>query len=164
MTVYITSGTLDFLKTIKAKYPAEKIMMMSSANGALLFHETAGKTVFNEPRKYEVFESIGEMSGEGFVVMKNIPVTPEGHPIFEHHLKNQSRKLEGTPGLIALRGLRPLASNTYIIMIVWTDEKSFEDWHVTNSFLEGDKNNPENDDLPNIFESAPYISSYTIED
>ena len=165
MNIYITTGTFDFLKSMEAKYPNEKMVLMVNPNGALLLHETEGVSVFKEPRKYETIDSAGEWRKEGFVAMYNIPVTDEGRPLFEHQFKNRTGKIENEPNFIAIRALRPLSSNTYIILTAWSDEISYQKWNSTNSFteaLEIKGAGKGEDSLPNFFASATYVSKYTI--
>jgi heme oxygenase (mycobilin-producing) len=165
MNIYITTGTFDYLKRIVEKYPDEAIVTMVNGDDALLLHETNGKTVFKEPRKYEVFDSSGEFTKTGFVVMNHIPVTDEGRPLFEHQFKNRPRMVDNEPGFIANRVLRPLSSNTYIILTVWDKEMSFENWKNSASFpLSHEKPTAEKgvSEQPQIFASKSYVRKYTI--
>jgi len=165
MNIYITTGTYDYLKRIVEKYPNEAIVTMVNGEDALLLHETNGETVFKEPRKYEVLDSSGEFTNAGFVVMNHIPVTDEGRPLFEHQFKNRPRKVDNEPGFIANRVLRPLSSNTYIILTVWDKEISFENWKNSAAFpLSHGKPALEKgmDEQPQIFASKSYVRKYTI--
>ncbi|MED4229165.1 antibiotic biosynthesis monooxygenase [Neobacillus cucumis] len=160
MKIFITTGTLDFLKKIEKKYPHERMLAMLNENGALLLHETNEQTVFNEPRRYEVLESYGELKKEGFVVMNNIAVTDEGRPLFEHQFKQQAETLVNTSGLTALRLLRTLNSNPYILMTIWGNKDLYQKWQSTNTTfnaLMADFNGPQK-----LFINAPYTSKYTI--
>jgi len=159
MNGFITTGTLEFLMKLPAKYPKETMILMGGADGALLYHETNGKTVFKSPRRYELVESTGDIKTEGFVVMNNIPVPDEGRPLFEHQSKNLIGKLMNQPGFVALRLLRPISSNTYIVMTVWANEISFDKWQQSNSFSEIEVTNG---GQPPIFDSAPYTNKYVI--
>jgi heme oxygenase (mycobilin-producing) len=165
MNIFITTGTYDYLKRIVEKYPNEKIITMVNEDGALLLHETSGETVFKEPRKYEVLDSTGQITKNGFVVMNHIPVTDEGRPLFEHQFKNRPRIVDSEPGFIANRVLRPISSNTYIILTVWDQEISFESWKNSESFpLPHEKAASEIgiDEQPQIFASQSYVRKYTI--
>lgn len=163
MYVYMTAGTFEFLKKVETKYPHEIMITMVNENGALLLHESIGNSLFKEPRRYEVLETSGEMKKEGYAVMNNIPVTEEGRPLFEHQFKNRMSKLENEQGFIALRVLRPLSSNTYVILTVWEKEFYYQKWQNSESFFEAHKNKEAGVDLqPKIFASAAYVSKYTI--
>ena len=61
---------------------------------SLLLHETAGKTVFQTPRRYEVIGSSGTLQENGYFVFNNIPVTDEGRPIFEHRFKERAGAID----------------------------------------------------------------------
>ncbi|MGG3563534.1 antibiotic biosynthesis monooxygenase [Neobacillus rhizosphaerae] len=161
MNAYLTTGTLDFLKKIEAKYPNEIMVTMINENNALLFHESAGETVFNEPRKFEELLSIGEMTKEGFVVLNTVPVTDEGKAVFEHQVKNQMNEVKSQQGFLALRVLRPLTSSQYVIMTVWKDETSYQAWQSSQNFFDVSKITGL-DSQAKIFTSAPYVSKYMI--
>jgi heme oxygenase (mycobilin-producing) len=164
MKVYITVGTLGYLKTIKAKNSQESIAIMENDDTALLLHETEGETVFKEPRKYEVLYSSGSIGNEGFVVFNNIPVTDEGRPIFEYRFKNRSKQIENEPGFLAIRVLRPLSSNTYIVLTVWENETAFSDWKNSPSFKGAHKKQEEGQPQPQIFLSPSYTTKYKLKE
>ncbi|OIK10103.1 antibiotic biosynthesis monooxygenase [Bacillus sp. MUM 116] len=164
MNIYITVGTYDFLKSIEKKYPSETMITMTGGNGALLLHETNGETVFNEPRKYEVFESMGDIQNGSMVILSNFPVTDEGRPLFEHYFKEKGQSIENEQGFIAFRALRPKVSNTYVILTVWENEASFHSWQNTLSIsTKKRKQKAESgiDTQPHMFDSDPYATQYT---
>ncbi|MDP4083930.1 MAG: antibiotic biosynthesis monooxygenase [Bacillota bacterium] len=165
MKVYMTIGTFDYLKELRKKYQNEKMLLMLNQDDALLLHETIGETVFKEPRSYEVFDSLGEMRAGEFVVMNNIPVSDEGRPLFEHRFKNRPKTIENEPGFVAIRVLRPLLSNTYVILTGWKDENSFLQWQHSKAFTsshEGKKD--EFNSQPKIFTSTSYLTKFQISD
>ncbi len=163
MNVYMTAGTFDFLKRIETKYPNEVMVTMVNENGALLVHETSAGTEFKEPRRYEVLESTGEIKKEGFAVLNNISVTDEGRPFFEHQSKISTQNIKSELGLLALRLLRPLSSNTYVIMTVWENENYYQKWQKSDSFFNAAKNKITGmKGQSKIFASAPYTSKYSI--
>ncbi|RDU35491.1 antibiotic biosynthesis monooxygenase [Neobacillus piezotolerans] len=161
MNLYMTSGTYDFLERLAGKHAEEHMVLMSGEEGALLLHETEGKTVFASPRKYEVLESSGSLGRPGLVVMNNIPVTDEGRPVFEYRFKNRAGKIENTPGFQAIRVLRPIKSNTYVILTAWDDELAFQRWKESAEFGKSHGHSkPEAG--PSIFSGQPYITKYSI--
>lgn len=166
MYIYITVGTYPFLKAIKERFPQEKMSIMGNEEDALLLHETNGDTVFKVPRKYEILDESGEIGANGFVVLSNIPVTDEGRPIFEYRFINRPKQIENEQGFLAIRGLRPLSSNTYVILTVWENETAFNNWKNTPSFKEahqGSINKGENGrEAHPIFSSASYMTKYAI--
>jgi heme oxygenase (mycobilin-producing) len=134
MNVYMTTGTYDYLKKVESKYASETMIIMQNMNGTLLLHESSSESVFKEPRKYEVINSTGHLEKSGFVVMNNIPVTDEGRPLFEYQSKNIDQMIQGEPGLIAIRVLKPLSSSTYVILTQWEDESAFSNWKTSISY------------------------------
>ncbi|MBD8067628.1 antibiotic biosynthesis monooxygenase family protein [Bacillus sp. PS06] len=134
MKVYMTQGTPEYLIKLVNTHPNEAIFIFQNDERGLLIHETSGPTLFSEPRTYEVVDSVGELINEAFVVCNNIPVTDEGRPVFEYRFKNRAGSIEKEPGFIAIRVLRPLNSDTYIIMTLWENEEDFKKWKQSKAF------------------------------
>ncbi len=168
MNIYITAGTIDYLTIVKNKYPNENMLLMTAADGesAAILHETSKGTLFNHPRKYEVIDGTGSFETATFVVMNNIPVTDEGKPLFEYQFKNRQQQIENQPGFVAIRVLRPLASNTYVILTLWENQQAFENWKSSESFHKAHKktagSSGEGGQSPAIFAGPSYTTTYSI--
>jgi heme oxygenase (mycobilin-producing) len=162
--IYFTSGTYDFLKVLAAKHENEKLVLLQNETNAVLIHESSSSSFFSAPRSYEVIESAGQFTEPGFAVLNNIPVTDEGRPLFEYRFKNRKGQIENEPGFIALRVLRPIKSNTYVVLTFWEDEKSFNNWQNSSSFKKAhSKPDGQGDGTakpPQIFAGASYITKY----
>lgn len=163
MNMYFTTGTLEFLKTIKEKFSYETLVLMQNNENALLLHETIGSTIFNNSKSYEIIETIGTIAHEGFVAINYIPVTDEGIPLFEHHIKKQLISIESISGMRTLHFLRPKDSNTYIILTIWDLEQSFKSWQISKQYstLTADDSSGINT-MSNVFSMPAYVSSYHI--
>lgn len=167
MFIYMTSGTYPFLKTIQENNNNQDkhLLLLQNENVTILLHETEGETIFKEPRRYEVFESSGPIGESRFAVMNNIPVTDEGRPIFEYRFKNRSKLIDKQPGFTGIRVLRPLKSDTYIVLTFWKDEASFSAWKESKSFGaahdSGDSSETENK-KKKIFPRPAYVTKYSI--
>ncbi len=48
--------------------------------------------------------------------------------------------MENEPGFEAIRVLRPLEGDTYVILTLWEEEKAFQGWRQSNSYQEAHKN------------------------
>jgi heme oxygenase (mycobilin-producing) len=165
MNVYITTGTYEFLKSIEKKYSKENIILMQNAETSLLLHETEGKTVFQQPRPYEVVDGSGTIENRGIVVCNNIPVTDEGRPIFEYRFKNRAGKVENANGFIAIRVLRPLDTDTYVILTQWESEKDFIGWQESQQYAkahEKKETQEGNDSNTTIFSGKSYVTTYSV--
>lgn len=166
MNIYMTNGTYDFLARLKEKHSDQTVVLMHEADNALLLHETSGKSFFSAPRKYEVIDSSGELQGAGFAVFNNIPVSDEGRPVFEYRFKNRARLIENEPGFKAIRVLRPLSNDTYIILTLWESEQSFLNWQESKAYEKAhEKRGTEkgiDTQQPQIFTSASYVTKYHI--
>lgn len=164
MNVYITTGTHEFLQKLMDRHTDEKMILMQGKD-AMLLHETNGESVFESPRKYEIVDQSGELENKGYVVFNNIPVTDEGRPLFEYRFKNRAGLIEEVPGFTAIRVLRPLKSDTYVIMTLWEDERNFIAWQESEQYKKAhEKRGTEEgiDDKKDIFPRASYVSEYHV--
>lgn len=163
MNIYLTSGTPTFMESLRKKYPQETMIVMHDGASSLLLHETASKTLFQTPRRYEVIASSGELADNGYFVWNHIPVTDEGRPIFEHRFKERAHTLDEELGFIAFRLLRPLGSDTYLVMTEWSTSTYYEMWknaspdhddYFTGHTVAGADNSP------HIFTGAASVTTY----
>ncbi len=163
MYIYLTSGTGDFLEQVKNKYPNEHMILIHGDGNSVLIHETEGKTVFATPRKFEVLDSVNDLEERGFFVFNNIPVTDEGRPVFEHRFLERSRAIEEEPGFVAFRLLRPIKSDTYIVMTQWNGPHSFEAWKSSKAFENAHAKRDDSTGVrqQNIFSAASYVTTYS---
>ncbi|WP_320940097.1 antibiotic biosynthesis monooxygenase [Lysinibacillus capsici] len=163
MYIYLTSGTGDFLEQVKNKYPNEHMILIHGEGNSVLIHETEGKTVFATPRKFEVLDSVNDLEEHGFFVFNNIPVTDEGRPVFEHRFLERSRAIENEPGFVAFRLLRPIKSDTYIVMTQWHGPHSFEAWKSSKAYETAHARRDDSTGIrqQNIFSAASYVTTYS---
>lgn len=155
---------MDFMESLRKKYSKESMVVMNGTGNTILLHETKGKSVFQTPRRYEVIDDSGALTEEGYFVFNNIPVTDEGSPIFEHRFLQRSGSINSQPGFVAFRLLRPLGSNTYIVLTQWKDEADYHRWETSQSFQEIHTTTESGtgiDSTLHIFSSAPYVTTYT---
>ncbi|RFU64384.1 antibiotic biosynthesis monooxygenase [Peribacillus saganii] len=165
MYIYMTNGTYEFMKNKKDKAAGENMILMQNMETTLLLHETNGKTIFSSPRKFESIDSVGELRQGGFIVMNNIPVTDEGRPVFEYRFKNRAGMIEKESGFIAIRVLRPLNSDTYVILTQWDNEQSFRNWQNSKSFENAHANKAPGaggDTAKKIFSGSSYVTHYVL--
>lgn len=163
MYIYLTSGTGDFLEQVKNKYSNEHMILIHGEGNSVLIHETEGKTVFATPRKFEVLDSVNDLEEHGFFVFNNIPVTDEGRPVFEHRFLERSRAIENEPGFVAFRLLRPIKSDTYIVMTQWHGPHSFEAWKSSKAYETAHARRDDSTGIrqQNIFSAASYVTTYS---
>lgn len=163
MYIYLTSGTGDFLEQVKNKYSNEHMILIHGEGNSVLIHETEGKTVFATPRKFEVLDSVNDLEEHGFFVFNNIPVTDEGRPVFEHRFLESSRAIENEPGFVAFRLLRPIKSDTYIVMTQWHGPHSFDAWKSSKAYETAHARRDDSTGIrqQNIFSAASYVTTYS---
>lgn len=162
--IYFTSGTIDFMEKLLSKYSQEKMFILYSADNAVLLHESnKKKSLFATPRKFEVINQINEIEQRGYFILNYIPVTDEGREVFEHRLLERNWRFENEPGFIAYRLLRPIKSESYIVLTQWTGPASYETWKNSNTDI---KALWTTEDTPgirkqNIFDAASYVAVYS---
>lgn len=164
MFLYMTSGTADYMEKIRKKYvDKETIIILHGSGNSVLLHESEGKSFFATPRKYEVLDQVNALEQKGYFVLNNIPVSDEGRPVFEQRFLNRARAIENEPGFIAFRLLRPLDSDTYVVLTQWTGPNSFEAWKNSQSFKHAHSKPNEAPGVKkqNIFNAASYITTYS---
>lgn len=165
MKMFFTNGTYEYLKKIVEEHKDETLVLMQNENTHLLIHETEGESFFKEPRKYEVIDASGQITDVGFAAFNHIPVTDEGRPLFEYRFKNRDGLIEKEPGFIAIRVLRPLSSDTYIIFTLWENEAAFKNWQTSKSF---EKAHPKkgtekgSKKQPKVFPRPSFVTKYSI--
>jgi len=161
--LYITYGTVDYLEKLVKKHSNETLLLMANQDTAALFHESEGSSIFNAPKKYDVLDSIGDITNGSFAVLNNIPVTDEGRPLFEKRFSERARLIEKAPGFSCLRVLRPIRGNTYIILTLWENEQHFKAWKDSKAYEHAHKkkSTEEGIDQKSVFPKPSYITTYT---
>ncbi|WP_078553458.1 antibiotic biosynthesis monooxygenase family protein [Bacillus alkalicellulosilyticus] len=119
-----------------------------------------------ESEAYEVLDSVGKLKGSGFAVLNNISVTTEGRQAFERRFQQRARLIEEVPGFQAIRVLRPIQSDTYIILTVWNEEQNFSNWQSSKAYEQAHKkrHTPQGIDQqqPIIFPRPSYVTTYSV--
>ncbi|MEK5443859.1 MULTISPECIES: antibiotic biosynthesis monooxygenase family protein [unclassified Fredinandcohnia] len=139
MNFYMAFGTIDFLIKLQEKHRNENMTAFYNNETAILLHETTKKSVFAAPRKYEVLTAIGEIESAKFSAFTYIPVTEEGKPLFEYNITQMSSVFQNSRGFIAFRALKPIKSDTFVVVSFWEKESFYLDWTHSNSFEQLDQ-------------------------
>ena len=164
MNAYMTNGTLDYLVKVNEQHETIELYFMNRGEVTTAYYESDEATVFDTARAYEIVVSSGNLSEDGYVVMNNIPVTDEGRPIFETGFKQRAGMIDGTPGFYALRVLRPLRGNTYVVMVQWQDKTSYEVWKNSESFAKSHQQGKKSKKRPPYAAGPSYVTEYHMVD
>lgn len=166
MYVFMTSGTHDYLKTLKTKHADQTMILLEGPDNSVLVHETDRDSVFQEPKKFEVLDSSGDLQNHGFVVINNIPVSDEGRPIFEYRFKNRAGAVEEVDGFTAIRVLRPLEADTYAILTQWKDQQSFTNWQNSQAYAKAHEKRGTEEGLDaskkSAFPRPSYVTKFSV--
>jgi len=113
---------------------------------------------------YEVLDQKGRLEDGAFAVFNNIPVTEEGRELFESRFQNRAGLVEKEPGFAAIRILRPLDSDTYVILTMWEDESAFTTWQSSQAYSHAHKKRGTSEGIdkrPNIFPRQSFVTTYS---
>ena len=168
MNIYLTSGTYDYLyKKYEKKFSEETLILMQEGESdrAILLHESADSSLFQEPRTYEVIFSYGKIDNNGFITMNHIPVSDENKPIFEYNLKTYLKGVTDK-SMKAIRFLRPRKGDTYILFCLWEEKTNYISWKQLpqNATAPIGKMNEHtwNSSQHSLFNGKPYFTSLYI--
>ncbi|MFT8321851.1 MAG: hypothetical protein ABF649_13175 [Bacillus sp. (in: firmicutes)] len=134
MQVFIANGTYDFLENKYKKYfSTESMVLMQSTNQdqATLIHESTGQSFFQTPRKFDILYSFGRLENKGYIVINHFSLEDLSKPIFEHKTLQQLEK--GSIPCAAVRLLRAVKGDTYLVLSLWKDSVSFKEWEKSAS-------------------------------
>lgn len=126
---------------ISYETPLEQAHFTAKNNEKDMFYKENTEESVESTLQYDVLDAVGEFKGQpGYIVCNNISVTDEGRPVFENRFKNRAGLIENEPGFQAIRVLRPLSNDTYVILTMWETEQNFKDWTESRSFENAHKN------------------------
>lgn len=163
MNIHVTYGDVSELKSIKDSLTTEHLVLMELGNEAALIQENDGSAGFAEADSYTVLDASGEIIDGNYAVFNNIPVTQEGREVFEQRFMGRARKIEDTEGFSAIRVLRPLESDTYVILTMWNDEASFKAWQNSQAYATAHQKRGTDEGIdkkPNIFSRPSFVTTY----
>ncbi|WP_078381539.1 antibiotic biosynthesis monooxygenase family protein [Sutcliffiella halmapala] len=163
MNFYMTFGTAGFLEGIQEGIKDGELLLMHGDDNTVLMHETPEQSSFKSGKKYEVLDAVGELSKGSYAVLNNIPVTDEGRPVFEYRFKNRAGLIENEQGFAAIRVLRPMDSDTYVILTLWEDIKYFKQWQESKAYNkahEKRENSEGGEQKQQVFPRPSYVTTY----
>lgn len=163
MELHKWSGTNDQAIGHLANHPNARLVYLINGQDAVILYETTGAALLQDVEAYQILDASGDINQGYFAVFNNIPVTEEGRERFEQRFKNRARKIEDEPGFEAIRVLRPTNSDTYVILTLWADEKSFRDWQESEAYgsAHAKRGTAEGiDKVPNIFPRPSFVTTY----
>jgi hypothetical protein len=135
---YITNGTFDFMKKFYYKNKEKHnlfLLLDGQKQDVTLFHESNQKTVFGNPRKYEVLQELGDFIQSGVIMIKHITVEKEDQAYFESRFESYVNQASLLRGLVSYRFLRPEKGIDYIVLTAWTKEIYAEMWEIPSEFF-----------------------------
>lgn len=146
---------------VKDSRPEEVICLRNNEETLLLQEAVEASIPVTE--SYDILDKTGQLQNDCFAVLNNIPVTEEGRMQFEERFRNRAGLIEEEPGFVAIRVLRPLQSDTYVILTLWENEQSFKNWQQSQAYSKAHaKRGTEQgiDKRPNIFPRPSFVTTY----
>lgn len=163
MELYKWAGQRDQGVAILAALPNARLIYLVDGEESTILFESEGGTPPQGFEAYHVLNAVGDINDGYFAVFNNIPVAEEGRERFEARFQNRAGMVEEEPGFAAIRVLRPVHSDTYVILTLWKDEKSFTDWQQSQAYkrAHAKRGTAEGiDQQPNIFPRPSFVKTY----
>ncbi|TAA72774.1 antibiotic biosynthesis monooxygenase family protein [Planococcus salinarum] len=163
MNLYKWQGHRDGAISIMATLPNSRLIYMSSGEEAVLLHESDGGTVLPDTAAYQVLNAVGDTNDGYFAVFNNIPVSSEGKEVFESRFSNRAGLVEKEPGFAAIRVLRPINSDTYVILTLWDSEVDFKNWQESKAYGSAHAKRGTNEGIdkqPDIFPRPSHVQTF----
>ncbi|QTD43150.1 antibiotic biosynthesis monooxygenase [Sporosarcina sp. Te-1] len=151
----------DALKLIEQSGDGTIIHLKNEEEHLLLLE--AKTSPFEYTESYEILDQTGKLEQGRFAVLNNIPVSEEGRELFEQRFRNRAGLIEQEPGFVAIRVLRPLNSDTYVILTMWENEESFTGWQQSQAYTKAHAKRGTADGIdkrPNMFPRASFVTTY----
>ncbi|MDV6378341.1 antibiotic biosynthesis monooxygenase [Sporosarcina sp. GW1-11] len=143
--------------------PEEARAILLNNDEEVLVLQEAETTHLENAVEYEVMDHSGDLPSGRFAVLNNVPVSEDGREIFEQRFSNRARLIEAEPGFVAIRVLRPVESDTYVILTMWDDEESFTAWQSSQAYGKAHAKRGTDDGVdkrPNIFPRPSFVTTY----
>lgn len=163
MELYKWQGHQDDAVQIMASLPNSRLIYLVNEEEAVLLQESAGSTVLPNAEAYQMLNAVGDINSGYYAVFNNIPVSDEGRELFESRFSNRAGLVEKEPGFAAIRVLRPVNSDTYVILTLWNSEEDFKNWQESEAYgsAHAKRGTAEGiDKRPNIFPRPSFVSTY----
>lgn len=161
MYAFTTSGTLSFLQNLTDAHPRLACFFMNSGNSWLVYYEQEKKKgIFVSGRTYSILHTYGKLEKSGFVTMEHIPVTDDGVDVFKERFQQISSLLEKRKGVQAMRLLKQLKKQEYVVLTQWVTERYETDWRRSPAFEKNDVKKMAR--LSAYFAARPFTNSYTM--
>jgi len=164
MQLYKWTGHRDQGVAILAAFSNSRLIYLMDGEEAVVLFESEESAPVQGFEGYEVLDAVGDINDGFFAVFNNIPVSDEGRELFESRFQNRAGKVEQEPGFAAIRVLRPMDTDTYVILTLWKDEQSFKDWQQSQAYSQAHaKRGTEEgiDKRPNIFPRPSFVKTYS---
>lgn len=164
MELYKWTGSRDQGVAILAASPNVRLIYLVDGEEATVLYEAEGGAAPQGFEAFQILNAVGDINDGYYAVFNNIPVSGEGRELFESRFQNRAGKVEEEPGFAAIRVLRPLDSDTYIILTLWKDEESFKNWQQSQAYSQAHaKRGTEEgiDKRPNIFPRPSFVKTYS---
>ncbi|TWT03484.1 antibiotic biosynthesis monooxygenase [Planomicrobium sp. CPCC 101079] len=164
MELYKWEGHRDQGVAILAAFPNSRLIYLINGEESAVLFESEESAAVQGFESYQVLNAVGDINNGYFAVFNNIPVTEEGRELFESRFENRAGMVEKEPGFAAIRVLRPLNTDTYIILTLWKDEESFKNWQQSQAYGHAHAKRGTEDGIdkrPNIFPRPSFVKTYT---
>lgn len=132
MKLHVTTGTLDYMTSMKEKNP--KLMMNARDREAMLYTEDEDASLFASGYDYEILHSHGSLNEENTIHIQYIPVSGSGNAFILGHLSDLNQKLQNVKGLLAYRIGHSDERDTFIVFTQWPASSTISDFKTSEIY------------------------------
>lgn len=129
MWASFTSGTYHFLQELTQKHRQTDFYFMRNNQSTLVYYEhKQKKSIFVSGKTFSILQTAGPIQAKGFITMEHIPVTDDGVKLFQDRLASLFPELVDRSGVTAMRALKGVKKQEFVIMTQWKNERYEQLW------------------------------------
>lgn len=136
MYASFTTGTYHFLKRLiqKHEHKHEFFFMKNNRTTVVYYEHERKRSIFAAGKTYQILASEGTFQTKGFVTMEHIPVASDAVSAFLGQAKNRFPDLAGRLGVVAIRLLKQVKKNEFVVLTQWKSDRYEEVWRTSPSY------------------------------
>lgn len=133
MYFHKTNGTVDYLESLKEKYPNAHLQANPNT-GILYYEDNEAKSAFETEQSYEIVDSKGDLSEDHPTYTVHIPAYGIGKSTIISHLSDFRSELDNVKGVKSYRIARKLDQDSYLVIVTFTSIDAYHDFKQTDTF------------------------------
>lgn len=160
MYASFTSGTYHFLEQLTKKHLDKyNFYFMKNNRTTIVYYEhKRKKSIFVSGKTFSILKTYETIQPKGFVTMEHVPISGDGVSFFEGRAKKIFLDLTERRGVVAMRLLKQLKKNEFVIMTQWKSERDEQFWRNSPAYEYHNVRNFAR--LSAYFAERPFVNSF----